>query len=556
MSKAIKKIQEHIFSLNALRDVNKQKLLALTAILLLSLCRAAIIHYSTYWGPRAGSDSVAYIVAARNLLKGHGLTVTRASGRLVPLSYRPPMYSLVLGGIGFLGLDLIAAARWLNIILFALTIFLVGLGFYLLTRSIWFSIATSAFVLTSPFLIDNFTQAMSEPLFFFAGIAGIFLLLLYLDNRKSLYLIAAALATGVAFTTRYMGAALILAGLVVLVLFRRCSWKLRVKDAFIYSVLASIPMALWLIWFYSQPIAGMTSVYDFEVGNIWGQLEPFRVTLVERYWAWLPFTQLVESQQHRHRLLVLGSITLIEILLITIALVKMWRSDDKDPFADRGIQLMALLATFIIAFIALFAFSYVFVVYPKPALYDRIQSPGLMAWMILHFLVAYVLCRAWPSRKLLHALPILIASALIASSLSTSLEMVEQLHQKGGGLTGMRWHQSEVLEAVKELPPEILIISNEPDAILLHTDRPAYSIPELSETEPGATFFRFGDDLNDGVQRIFRQEGAALVLFEEFYWQLAKIYTRREVDERLNTFVDGLNIYRTTEDGTIYFFPD
>ncbi len=100
----------------------RQPALPVVLIILLALMGSIMIYYSTVWGPWVYSDSTEYIVSARNLLQGHGLGLFGASGAFHPLSLHPPFYSLVLSLFGAFGADLVTTARWINVVLFGLTI--------------------------------------------------------------------------------------------------------------------------------------------------------------------------------------------------------------------------------------------------------------------------------------------------------------------------------------------------------------------------------------------------------------------------------------------------
>src|SRR4030042_4269134 len=154
------------------------------SIFLISILGSLIIIYSTKWGPWLFSDSTEYIVTAKNLITGHGLGLYGPSGAFHPLSLHPPFYSLLLSFFGLFGADLVITARWLDAILFGLTILVVGVSLYTFTKSSWLSIGGSFLLFGMPALVDIFSGALSEPLFIFTGLAGIFLIMLYIKNNR------------------------------------------------------------------------------------------------------------------------------------------------------------------------------------------------------------------------------------------------------------------------------------------------------------------------------------------------------------------------------------
>ena len=95
--------------------------LAIGIGLLLITAIVALI-YATRFGPWIFSDSVEYIVSARNFLMGRGIGLQLAAGEFQPIYLHPPFYPVALSALGVLGADLVTVARWLNIALFALSI--------------------------------------------------------------------------------------------------------------------------------------------------------------------------------------------------------------------------------------------------------------------------------------------------------------------------------------------------------------------------------------------------------------------------------------------------
>jgi hypothetical protein len=55
------------------------------------------------------------------------------------------------------------------------------------------------------------------------------------------------------------------------------------------------------------------------------------------------------------------------------------------------------------------------------------------------------------------------------------------------------------------------------------------------------------------VQTIFRDQNAALVLFDTAYWEFYAIYGEK-AHQRMKAFTEGLNLYADYRDGAIYFY--
>ncbi len=86
--------------------------------------------FSTRWGIGLSPDSVVYIANARNLLGGYGLSVSFTTGEFFPWTHYPPLFLAGLAGHGFVGIDPLDGARWLNALIFRAKIPLLGLVVY------------------------------------------------------------------------------------------------------------------------------------------------------------------------------------------------------------------------------------------------------------------------------------------------------------------------------------------------------------------------------------------------------------------------------------------
>jgi hypothetical protein len=163
---------------------------------------------------------------------------------------------------------------------------------------------------------------------------------------------------------------------------------------------------------------------------------------------------------------------------------------------------------------------------------DRIERP---AWLKPALMVALVLGVAWYGIR--------------------SVNISQALHRNGLGYTMPEWQESETMQAVRELPDDVLIVTNQDMAVLALTGRASYPVKEVYFDQPQADFTRYGDgDLsNDDPQRLFRQGKAVLVLFDTIDDQFAGLYGDRTA-ERIAAFVDGLHrAYRGSDGGIFYY---
>jgi len=217
-------------------------------------------------------DSVVYISAARNLLNGLGLSThpnfgghtapsveypTRAetlSPR--PITHFPPLYPLLLGSVGILGVDPLVSARYIAALLFGVNIMIVGVIVNRISGSSWLSIIGSLLIFISQPMIGIHIYAWSEPLFIFLGFLGLFFLRAYLITREVTALVYSATAISLAFMSRYVGLSLIITGIIGILSFSGERYKKRIIHCAI--------LELWAVFLWGY---GLLETY------IWGFLQ-------------------------------------------------------------------------------------------------------------------------------------------------------------------------------------------------------------------------------------------------------------------------------------------
>ena len=230
----------------AVADRRQGGLRGLIPCLLLALVGFGLALVQTRLGPGAGGGSSSYLMGAENLLKGNGFSRYSGGYEIRAITGFPPFYSVVLAGVSLGGSEPMAASRYLNAVLFAANIGLVGYLVYAFSASTWAATIASALLLLADTMLELHTWVMSEPLFIFLSLAAIWALLRSVEGDGLVWLAAAALLTASASLTRYVGPALSVAGALVLLLFGAGSLRRRAIEALVYSLISLLPLALWL----------------------------------------------------------------------------------------------------------------------------------------------------------------------------------------------------------------------------------------------------------------------------------------------------------------------
>ena len=184
-------------------------------------------------------DAVFYVGTARNWLDGRGFTPPPG---VPPLEHFPPGFTMVLAALGKLGLDPLTGARVVNALAFAGIVVLVGRAVRARTESVPAALVASVLTAAAVDLLTLSTSALSEPLFILLAIGGLMALAAYLDEPRPALLAGASVLVGAAFLTRYVGIALVLAGVAGLV------WRRRWTAAGVFGAVTVAPVAVFLLW--------------------------------------------------------------------------------------------------------------------------------------------------------------------------------------------------------------------------------------------------------------------------------------------------------------------
>ena len=517
---------------------------------------AGLVLYATTWGPGIGGDATIYITSARNLLAGVGLGLVGPQGEFRLLLYFPPFFSLVLSFLGLFTANLEEAARWFNAVLMGGLVVLAGLMTARATRSTLYAWLAAGLTLASPVLMPAAVWAMSEPLALFLGFASLAVLLRrWAEGLRWKSLMTAGVLAGLAFLTRYNAAAFAAAGGLGLLLFEREGWKTRLRAAAVYGGLALLPMVVWIAYDLSQT-ATVASRSLLGAGGLGQRFVEFWPNFSAALLFWLVPDAWVYQSPYP------GILNQILPWAATAALIgwALWaglrlRTRRGAEWEDAQ-RLLALLGIFCGLFLAV-TLGVKLTTYPPITINARMLSPLHLAVLMA------VVGLAWASGRLAGRaawVRVGLAAALMVAGLwyaRLSLPVAKQYARLGLGYNSAEWRGSELIQAVRALPEDTLIITNQETALLALTGRASYPLKEVYLNQGLSEFSRYGDgDLSqDPAQRLFRENGAALVLFDQIDDQLAELYGER-TEERIRTLVTGLYRALRVEDGGIFYYSE
>jgi hypothetical protein len=192
-----------------------------------------------------------------------------------------------------------------------------------------------------------------------------------------------------------------------------------------------------------------------------------------------------------------------------------------------------------------------------PAISNRMLLP-IYIGLVLAFISGYAIIQdVWfmGRRRWWRALPWAIALwGLVYYVPQTINDIVVPLHA-GSGPTSYRWRDSPTMAAVRGLPGNVPIVSNESFAVEVWAERPAIQMIQglppsfIGEQAP------YGASQSDPAQVAFREHRAALVIFEdELPRQLEDAFGEASL-ARLETIFNGLVVGRRLADGVVYYSP-
>jgi hypothetical protein len=172
-----------------------------------------LVLVATRHGPGVSPDSVSYLAAARNLAHGRGLIDFDGS----ELTVWPAGYPALLAGVNALGVSATAAARAVNACALAATVLLTCVLLCRHVASYGALLFGTAAVAVAPALVRTGDMVWSEPTFTVLVLAFVLLVEKAAARPSVGRLAVSGLVVSVAVLVRYLGFALVVAGVIALV---------------------------------------------------------------------------------------------------------------------------------------------------------------------------------------------------------------------------------------------------------------------------------------------------------------------------------------------------
>jgi 4-amino-4-deoxy-L-arabinose transferase-like glycosyltransferase len=489
------------------------------------------------------------------MLNGVGLGLIKPSGTFEPLVSHPPLYPLVLAlSTQFTG-TVLEAGRWVDSIALSALILSVGLLTLKITGSSWTASISAALLLVTPSLLIAYTSAMAEPLFILCSFTGTLLMVSHVQEPRGVKLVGSAFLIGLGIMARYPAIAFLPANLILLIVCARKTRRSWLPRAIAYSGIALAPLVLFLIWSFSVRQAGSPRALAPQL-DLANKLQTFFQHSAGVLWTWKPISLeaigIVKQLASR-----LTGVEIFAALLYGLCLfagvIFLFTSQERNTSGSNENRPTVLLAVawisisvcYIIFFLVIYLGSY-----PTPDIDTRILLPIQICGVLLFVVLMLIIVERWPTKIwvqiVIGAMTLLFAGGYLV----LAADIVSGIHRTGLGYTSKSWRNSEMLQAIKDLPEGTPLISNEPMPILLYYHIWPMEIEEISLSQSQEELLPFGDG-GTTPEKIFRDGSARLILFDTFESQVRSVYGDRH-QERLDIFFEGLMPIFTGEDGVIY----
>ena len=514
------------------------------------------VLYATRGGAGVQSDSAFYIGVARNLAAGHGLGLTRPFTGFEFFTIFPPLYSLILAGLAASGLDLIEAARWMNALLFGLTIALSGGFFIWRWKTSFAGTLVAALIAFSPSMIAAHAWLLSEPLYYFLGTISLLALIVFLTGQRRTWLVLSASAAALAALDRYAGLALAICGLVTLLIQPTTGIAVRIKRMVVFGLISLVPTGIWLwvVRVQSATIAGRELFTpDQLVPRLVKLVGPLKQTII----SWVPFSDVFPFISDPYHYKPFWIITILVMITLTILLVAtIQRGIKSGILMAPPVDILRVFLSFMACHLLVFVGATLFLT-SSPAAGDRNFAPLLFSFYFLLSASMVIILRTFQDSKRIKITTVAIAIILIGVSVAQGVKTLAAYPADGLGYNTRTARQSPIYDAIRKLPEDLLLVCNNPNVILFHTNRGTYPIVELYTQNPEWDFPVYGQGRNrtDQGQLAFEQGRAALILLPDAYWEFQLVYGDK-IDQRMAGLTDGLYVYYDGYDGEIYLIDE
>ncbi len=491
--------------------------------------------YMNTEGIGVSPDSVAYIASARSLVTGDGLSVPNGIGEPGPMTHFGPLYPGLLALFGFLGFDVVIAAKFLSAFFLGALLFIAaGLVYYATPKGSVAFLLAPLLLLASEDILEVHRYAFSEPLFFVLTSLGLFAFTRYLLVNERGPLIIALGFLGLAALTRYAGLAVVPTLFLGIILFRKTKPLKRLLSATTVSLLAALPLAVWFLRNWIRSGNPTDRGFAFHPINM-ERLKKGLATVSN----WILPGRITGTPREVLTVIFLVGVFLIFLYTFLNARKKMARGANE----NRDLILPAVFGLHTLCYTAMLFVTISFID-AQLSLTPRPLSPiYLLGWIsLLSVLPSSFKRKAWiiPSITTAGMLFILAFNSVHAAKLVSRAHAGSMMMYAGEG-----WQEAPIIQQVRRLPEGILIYSNGDDAVYFAAGKPAARLPQKVDPFTQETNPMYRSEM-DRMRNILADSEGVIVYFNGITWR-GYLPSRQELEAVLPLVVEWIG-----DQGVIY----
>jgi len=451
------------------------RLAIFVAVLLIAVIGFLLVLQATPEGAGLSDDSIAYIAGARSMVAGHGYREAWLASNQ-PVTHFPPAFPSVLALFGFIGIDPLHAARFVNAFLFFLTAGLLGILAWRMTPSLTAGLVIAGLFVLSGDLLQVHAVAMSEPLFIFVSLLSFWMFDLYFEREHHWpWLVACATLVGIAYLTRYSGLALVATFVVALLILRK-SWKERFTSIAIF-IAGTLPWILgWTI--RNKLVAENATNRTFAWHPI--TAENLHIGLRTVADALFP-VDAWRKAAIRQPIIIEALIVLILGAVLVWLVIRAWKYlSEPQPSTPKPADKKIHAAGEVISFTTgLYLFAYLASIISSMLMFDAATKFRLriVAPMFVSLLILLIYFGVWLRNKN-RPLVVVLTFVLLAFSAYKQLHTISDWSKGGTGYASFQWYDSKAMAYLRDLPADVHIYTDEPAAVYLYTGRGNYVLPD------------------------------------------------------------------------------
>ena len=422
----------------------------------------ALVAVGTLSGIGLSPDSISYVSAARSLLAGRGLDTWYGE----PFVDWPPLYPLLLAGLGATGLEVTQGARLLALAAHGGLVWLAASWLARRTVSPRVAWAATVALLAAFPLLGISVWAWSEPLFLLFALASLMAVAEAAHESGWRWLGSAAALAAAAALTRYVGVAVMASGGLFLLLRGPRSLRVRCGRVLAFGLVAAAPLALWLA--RNQAVSG-TLAGERAPGQ-WGLgFNLSRVLIYLSTWALPPAGEGGVAAAASGLLLVLIGASLWVGAKALRSDARTAAGHEREPLG-RAADAMVVFSLFVGAYVAMIVWTGTTMA--LDVIDHRLMAPAFPPAVLAVALGAdRALAATGPGRSRCGRLLASTFALWLALAAAVTTGMVAA-GSAGLGYRSPRWQASEVLSSLRGPPPGV-VYSNDAPAVYYFTGAPA-----------------------------------------------------------------------------------